>query len=41
MPGKIFDFDGPVAGFIFLVRDLFLINLLTLVFMLPVFTILS
>ncbi|MBO4504799.1 MAG: DUF624 domain-containing protein [Lachnospiraceae bacterium] len=39
MPGKIFDFDGPVAGFIFLVRDLFLINLLTLVFMLPVFTI--
>ena len=39
MPGKIFDFDGPVAGFIFLVRDLFVINLLTLVFMLPVFTI--
>ena len=39
MPGKMFDFDGPVAGFIFLVRDLFVINLLTLLLILPVFTV--
>ena len=34
----IFNIDGPVARFIFRVRDLFLLNLVTLVCMIPVFT---
>ena len=38
MPERIFDFEGPVARFIFRVKDLFVLNFLTLLCMIPVFT---
>lgn len=39
MLDRIFSMDSPLVKFIFLVKDLFVINLLTIVFMLPIFTI--
>ena len=38
MLNDVFSIDGPVVRFIFRVRDLFLLNLVTLICMLPVFT---
>ncbi|MCR5329943.1 MAG: YesL family protein [Lachnospiraceae bacterium] len=38
MLDKIFNFDSPLVRFVFRVRDLFVLNLLTLVCMIPVFT---
>ena len=38
MLDKIFNFDSPLVRFVFRVRDLFILNLLTLVCMIPVFT---
>lgn len=38
MPNRLFDFDGPVARFIFRVADLVVVNILTILCLLPVFT---
>ncbi|MBO7402512.1 MAG: YesL family protein [Lachnospiraceae bacterium] len=39
MPDRIFDIEGPLVQFIFRVKDLFVLNILTLVCCIPVFTI--